>query len=308
MKRIENLNVRSVRTQGIVRDGGIIRMSTAWFRPAAWLRTAADGSVHSPRFFLPVAVLKEVFRGKFTEALQQAFETESSAFYGTLKPLGRPKVFAALIRQTYRKDWVVYCKRPFGGAEHVLRYLGCYTHRVAISNHRLVSLADGKVTFRWRDSAHKNKKRLMTLPVEEFLRRFLLACTTDDGSFVFGTSVFSARGTGPCCFRCAGNSLRRPTAESAARCTNGAVPSNMKGCGNVRSAGADAVTRTPHSGAIAASLATLHNSVWPSHETQLHRRQTNICQLRHHSCAPACLRPSRQPAPHVLFLRNRSLL
>jgi len=68
----------------------------------------------------------------------------------------------------------VYCKRPFGGAEHALRYLGCYTHRVAISNHRLVALADGKVTFRWRDSAHKNKKRRMTLPVEEFLRRFLL--------------------------------------------------------------------------------------------------------------------------------------
>ena len=119
-------------------------------------------------------ILKEVFRGKFTEALQQAFGNGKLAFYGTLKPLGRPKVFAALIRQTYRKDWVVYCKRPFGGAEHVLRYLGCYTHRVAISNHRLVAVADGKVTFRWRDSAHKNKRRLMTIPVEEFLRRFLL--------------------------------------------------------------------------------------------------------------------------------------
>jgi hypothetical protein len=69
---------------------------------------------------------------------------------------------------------VAYSKRPFGGAQHALRYLGQYTHRVAISNHRLVALADGKVTFRWRDSAHKNKKRLMTLPVGEFLRRFLL--------------------------------------------------------------------------------------------------------------------------------------
>ena len=69
---------------------------------------------------------------------------------------------------------MVYSKRPFGGAQHALRYLGQYTHRVAISNHRLVALADGIVTFRWRDSAHKNKKRLMTLPVNEFLRRFLL--------------------------------------------------------------------------------------------------------------------------------------
>ena len=127
-----------------------------------------------PKFLLPVAVLKEVFRAKFTEALNEAFRSGKLGFHGTLKPLGRPKVFAELIRQTYRKDWVVYCKRPFGGAEHVLRYLGCYTHRVAISNHRLVSLADGKITFRWRDSAHKNKKRLMTITVEEFLRRFLL--------------------------------------------------------------------------------------------------------------------------------------
>jgi hypothetical protein len=126
-----------------------------------------------PKFLLPVAALKEVFRGKFTEALKDAFRKGSLGFHGTLKPLGRPKVFAALVRQTYRKEWVVYCKRPFGGAEHVLRYLGCYTHRVAISNHRLVSLAEGKVTFRWRDSAHKNKRR-MTLSIEEFLRRFLL--------------------------------------------------------------------------------------------------------------------------------------
>jgi hypothetical protein len=68
----------------------------------------------------------------------------------------------------------VYCKRPFGGPEHVLRYLGAYTHRVAISNHRLVALGEGKITFRWRDSAHQNKKRLITMPIEEFLRRFLL--------------------------------------------------------------------------------------------------------------------------------------
>lgn len=127
-----------------------------------------------PSFFLPVAVLKKVFRGKFTEALKKTFQSGSLGFHGSLKPLRTPKVFASLLRQTWRKEWVVYCKRPFGGAEHVLHYLGCYTHRVAISNHRLVALADGKVTFLWRDSAHKNKKRRMTLPIEEFLRRFLL--------------------------------------------------------------------------------------------------------------------------------------
>ena len=74
----------------------------------------------------------------------------------------------------FRKDWVVYAKRPFGGPEYVLQYLGRYTHRVAISNHRLVSFTDGKVTFRWRDSAHHNEQKLMTLPLDEFLRRFLL--------------------------------------------------------------------------------------------------------------------------------------
>src|SRR5437764_10290459 len=126
------------------------------------------------KFFLPVDVLAEVFRGKFTEALKEAFADDELEFHGSMKPLARPKVFAQLLRQTFRKRWVVYAKRPFGGAEHVLRYLGCYTHRVAISNHRLVSFAEDQVTFRWRDSAHHNKQRLMTLHVNEFLRRFLL--------------------------------------------------------------------------------------------------------------------------------------
>jgi hypothetical protein len=126
------------------------------------------------KFFLPIDVLAEVFRGKFTEALKKAFAQDQLGFYGWMKPLGRPKVFAQLIRQTFRKKWVVYAKRPFGGPEHALRYLGCYTHRVAISNHRLVSFANDQVTFRWRDSAHHNKKRVMTLHVNEFLRRFLL--------------------------------------------------------------------------------------------------------------------------------------
>src|SRR5262249_11043064 len=89
-------------------------------------------------------------------------------------PLTQPKTFAAWLRPLFRKDWVVYAKPPFGGPEQVLRYLGRYTHRVAISNHRLVSFADGKVTFRWRDSAHSNEQKLMTLSLGEFLRTFLL--------------------------------------------------------------------------------------------------------------------------------------
>lgn len=125
-------------------------------------------------FFLPIAALSRVFRGKFVAALRNACHRGELQFHGSLLPLAQPRAFAAWLRVLFRHDWVVYSKRPFGGPEHVLRYLGAYTHRVAISNSRLVTLADGNVTFRWRDSAHGNRKRLMTLPQDEFLRRFLL--------------------------------------------------------------------------------------------------------------------------------------
>jgi hypothetical protein len=127
-----------------------------------------------PKFFLPVPVLRQVFRGKFVEGLKKLHAEHQLGFHGKLAVLQNPKAFAAWLRLLFRSPWVVYAKRPFGGAQHALRYLGQYTHRVAISNHRLVALADGMVTFRWRDSAHHNKRRLMTLPVNEFLRRFLL--------------------------------------------------------------------------------------------------------------------------------------
>jgi hypothetical protein len=126
------------------------------------------------RFFLSIRVLRRVFRGKFVAGLKQAFQNRQLRFSGKLAPLTQPKTFAAWLRPLFRKDWVVYAKRPFGGPEYVLQYLGRYTHRVAISNHRLVSFADGQVTFRWRDSAHNNEQKLMTLSLDEFLRRFLL--------------------------------------------------------------------------------------------------------------------------------------
>jgi len=128
----------------------------------------------SERFFLPREVLREVFRGKFVDALKQAFREGQLCFHGELTLLAQPKIFTAWLRPLYRKDWIVYLKPPFGGPQFVLQYLGRYTHRVAISNHRLVSFADGKVTFRWRDSAHNNEQKLMPLSLDEFLRRFLL--------------------------------------------------------------------------------------------------------------------------------------
>jgi hypothetical protein len=126
------------------------------------------------RFFLSIHVLRRVFRGKFVAGLQCAFRDGQLRFSGDLTLLAQSKVFTSWLRPLFRKDWVVYSKPPFGGPEYVLQYLGRYTHRVAISNHRLVSFAEGKVTFRWRDSAHNNEQKLMTLSLDEFLRRFLL--------------------------------------------------------------------------------------------------------------------------------------
>jgi hypothetical protein len=132
-----------------------------------WIKTRS-------RFFLSIKVLRRVFRGKFVAGLKQAFQSGRLQFHGKLAPLSLPKTFAAWLRPLFRKDWVVYAKPPFGGPEYVLQYLGRYTHRVAISNHRLVSFAEEKVTFRWRDSAHNNEQKLLTVSLDEFLRRFLL--------------------------------------------------------------------------------------------------------------------------------------
>jgi len=125
-------------------------------------------------FFLPVRVLSRVFRGKFISGLKQAFHKGELCLPGALQPLSQSETFRSFLRTLFRHDWVVYAKPPFGGPEHVLHYLARYTHRVAISNHRLVSFSAGQVTFRWKDYAHGNKIRRMTLSAEEFLRRFLL--------------------------------------------------------------------------------------------------------------------------------------
>ncbi|MBW3543939.1 MAG: IS91 family transposase [Planctomycetes bacterium] len=127
-----------------------------------------------PGFFLPVKVLSRVFRGKLLAGLTQAFQRGGLSFYGRLSALARPAAFAAWRKSQYRTDWVVYSKPPFGGPVQVLKYLARYTHRVAISNRRLVSLADGRVTFRYRDYRRGRRLRTMTLAGGEFLRRFLL--------------------------------------------------------------------------------------------------------------------------------------
>jgi hypothetical protein len=118
-------------------------------------------------------VLSRVFRGKLVAGLKRAFRQNELTFFGPCQPLNEEKAFSAFLRTLFREDWVVYAKRPFGGPEHVLHYLARYTHRVAISNHRLVNVTDTHVSFRWKDYAHHSKRRVMTLSHEEFLRRFL---------------------------------------------------------------------------------------------------------------------------------------
>ena len=127
-----------------------------------------------PGFLFPVRALSAVFRGKYLAALAQAHQGGELNFAGSTAPLADPAAFDGLLAMLKANDWVVYAKAPFAGAEPVLAYLGRYTHRVAIANHRLVSFENGGVRFRWRDYAHGNKTKVMALSAEEFLRRFLL--------------------------------------------------------------------------------------------------------------------------------------
>jgi hypothetical protein len=129
-----------------------------------------------PGFFLPVVVLSRLFRRLFLEALESAFHTDELQFFGALEPLRDASAFFGYLAPLRKAEWVVYAKPPFGGPQQVLEYLGRYTHRVAISNHRLLSRADGQVTFQWKDYRDKNRQnsKTLTLETDEFIRRFLI--------------------------------------------------------------------------------------------------------------------------------------
>ena len=127
-----------------------------------------------PGFFLPVRVLSRVFRGKFLALIEAAFDQGKLSFHGELTALADPGEFRRRLAASARTEWVVYSKPPFGGPEQVLKYLARYTHRVAISNHRLIALENGEVTFRWKDYASGGKQETMKLKAIEFIRRFLL--------------------------------------------------------------------------------------------------------------------------------------
>jgi len=146
---------------GVVPGGGLSLDGQRWVTSRA-------------NFFLPVRPLSRLFRGKFLSYLQQAFEEGKLSFHGQLEPLARSSSWKRWRKELRSKDWVVYAKPPFGGPLQVLKYLARYTHRVAISNQRLLSVDNGQVAFRWKDYAQGNRSRTMVLDALEFIRRFLL--------------------------------------------------------------------------------------------------------------------------------------
>ena len=127
-----------------------------------------------PGFFLPVRVLSRLFRRLFLAQLQAAFDAGRLRFFHALEPLQVAEAFARYLAPVRQAEWVVYAKPPFGGPQHVLEYLGRYTHRVAISNNRLVDFDGDKVQFRWKDYRHDSRQKVMCLEAPEFIRRFLL--------------------------------------------------------------------------------------------------------------------------------------
>jgi hypothetical protein len=150
----------------IVTGGGLSPDGSRWI-------ACKQGRKGKP-FFLPVRVLSRVFRGKFIAGLKRAFAKGDLQFHGQLESLNEPERFEQLLTRSVRRDWIVYAKRPFGGPGQVLKYLARYTHRVAISNRRLIEQGNGQVSFRYTDYADGHSGKVMTLSSTEFIRRFLM--------------------------------------------------------------------------------------------------------------------------------------
>jgi hypothetical protein len=145
----------------VVTGGGLSADGSQWI-------SCRDG------FFLPVGVLSRLFRRLFLEYLLKAFDAGKLQFFSSLESLRDRYSFLDYLAPLREAEWVVYAKKPFAGPEQVLDYVGRYTHRVAISNNRLLDIAEGKVTFRYKDYRHDAQQKTMTLEAEEFIRRFLL--------------------------------------------------------------------------------------------------------------------------------------
>ena len=143
--------------------------------PAGYLSNDGDRWIHSKKKFLfPVKALSKVFRGKFMELMEEAFQNNDLIFPGEIADIGTNAGFRKLKKQLFTKEWVVYSKQPFGGPKQVLSYLSRYTHRVAISNNRILDIENNTITFSYRDRKNDNEKKSISIKANEFIRRFLL--------------------------------------------------------------------------------------------------------------------------------------
>ena len=192
-----------------------------------------------PGFFLPVRVLSRVYRGKFLAGLR-ALEAQGKVNLAALEGTS----FTAWLSPLYRKDWVVYAKPPFGGPEQVLRYLARYTHRVALSNHRLVKLEEGKVTFRYRDYADSRKEKLLTLSAEEFLRRFVQHVLPKGFMKIRHYGLLSSRYREARLRLARRLLLPRLAVASSAEAIEPAEPARCPACGSVRRVRGELLPRT----------------------------------------------------------------
>jgi len=151
----------------IVTGGGLSKDRKRWVKSKKGKKLKRD-------FFIHVNVISDLFKKKFLYYLKKSYDKDELIFEGKIEVMSNRAQFKKLMDLLYSKKWVTYCKQPFGGAEQVINYLGRYTHRVAISNHRIKSIEDGKVTFSYKDYRDSNRKKQMTLEAGEFIRRFLL--------------------------------------------------------------------------------------------------------------------------------------
>ena len=241
-----------------------------------------------------------MFRGKFVAGLKSAFERRQLHLAGELAPLAHPKFFVAWLRPLFRKDWIVYSKPPCGGLKYVLQYRGRYTHRVAISNHRLVALGDGQVTFHWRDSAHNNKQKLLTLSLDEFLRRFLLHLLPKGFVRIRHFGFLATEGALPYC-RCLHRSPRSSTASRIGNLDRSDLAPAVV-LSQVR--GTDGRRRTIHSCTTPTPFSTA-----PGHGCMTSLAHTPRCRRASERLAEVCLRctqtSSSCPHPRSLWPSTR---
>jgi len=158
-----------------------------------WNETTQYWKASKKKFFIPVKVISAVFKGKFLWLLKQAYRDNELKFEGEIKPLQLKCNFKRWVNELYDKKWVVYAKKPFRNAVHIIQYLGRYSHRVAISNHRIEGIEGDKIAFKWKNYQDHGKQKTMRIPAQEFIRRFLLHVLPKGFCKIRYYGIFSSR-------------------------------------------------------------------------------------------------------------------